>query len=151
MSAFDIKPENYLSIQYEEYLNRVEEMAIRDTSTFFAMKNQMIKVVKSKLTTLIFEFVKDLLTTGTTTGMGDKYIYNGITKVDKTLFQPRYPAQEINNVALSLVNTINQFLDQSVCEILMPERIRSLVGRSINVNKSEVEELTNQVAQTNIN
>ena len=151
MSAFNIKPENYLSIEYEEYLNRVEEMAIRDTSTFFAMKNQMIKAVKSNLTIIIFEFVKDLLTTGTTKGMGNQYIYNGIKNVDSTKFQPRYPAQEINNVALSLVNTINQFLDQSVCEILMPERIRSLVGRSINVNKSEVEELTNQVAQTNIN
>jgi len=142
-SAFDINPDNYLSIQYEEYLNLVEEMAIRDTKTFFKMKNQMNKIVKSEITTLIFKFVKSLLTDGTTGEMnGNKYIYNQIVGVDHAKFKPNYPAQEINNVALSLVNSLNKFLNDSVCEILMPERIRSLVGHSININHTEPLALT---------
>ena len=135
MAAFEINPDNYLGIKYTEYLNKIEELAIRDTKTFFKMKNKMIETVKSQITIIIFNFVKNLLSTGKC-GQGfnnDNFIYNGCA-VSEAEFQPKYPSQEINNIALSLVQTINQFLDQHVCEILMPERIRSLVGKSITVN-----------------
>ena len=31
MAAFEINPDNYLGIKYTEYLNKIEELAIRDT------------------------------------------------------------------------------------------------------------------------
>ena len=129
-NAFNIVPENYLSISYTKYLNALEEIAISEPKNFFRMRANMIDLVKSQTTIMIYNLIKGLLTTGRVDKPGQAgkaYIFGTEPKV---LLVPDYPRQEINNIALSLVETINAFLDEHVCNILMPPRLQSIIGQS---------------------
>ena len=128
--AFNISPENYLSIQYTKYLNQLEEIAVGEPKKFFRMRASMTDLVKSQTTIMIYNLIKDLLTTGKVSRIGEtgtSYIFGTEPHV---ALKPDYPRQLINDIALSLVETINAFLDQHVCDILMPKRLQSMTGQS---------------------
>ena len=133
-SAFDIDPKNYLSIEYTKYLNNLEEIAVSNPNQFFKMKANMVEEVKSATTLMIYNLIKGILSTGNCTGLnGGSHIYERV----RPDLHPNYPKQLINDISLSLVETINNYLDQHVCDILMPRRLQSLVGQAHNINLPE--------------
>jgi len=108
---------------------------------FFKMKANMVEEVKSATTLMIYNLIKGILSTGNCIGLpstggvlgGPRHIYEKI----RPDLAPNYPKQLINDISLSLVETINNYLDQHVCDILMPRRLQSLVGQAHNINLPE--------------
>ena len=105
---FNLNTSNYLGFQYEEYLTKLNAIAISKPSLYAEIRVEVLDILKQNILDEVYKTYYDLLTDA------EKF-----DKLRKAVGGPCYPAQDASSFALGAARTINKILDE-VLKIVLP-------------------------------
>jgi hypothetical protein len=120
--AYKLDVNNFLGNKYSAYKQRVLQFSIANPSEFLALREDVIAIVKTRVVENFYSQIFSLLGTGKVCDSDGNPTGNsiinlpGVSEENKSV---SYPKQEINNLAISIASTIDDFLDK-ICNILIP-------------------------------
>jgi hypothetical protein len=117
-----IDPENYLSIEFNKFQSQMRQLALSDPKNYFALQQKVSTDLKTaavkNLYATIYWFMKEG-TKATADGKSDTSGTGAIIKDSAgTVYRPSYPVQKINQEALDITNTLNEYLDDLIEKII---------------------------------
>jgi len=110
-SNFKVNTSNYLGFDYDEYIHKLEALALTKPSEYYKMRSRLLKELKNGIVKQTFETYFTLLTEGR---VGEFEM-----KIDGEVVSPNYPKQDASAFAIQASKTINKILD-NVMEEIMP-------------------------------
>ena len=123
---FYLDVENSLGLKYNEYVNQIRALALAKPSDYFKMKAAVMKSVKSDAISDLYKTLFNILSLGKSKGGAN------IDKMGTAGFEPCYPSQLINALALDAASTLNDHLNK-VLDIILPDDFESLAAKRIEI------------------
>ena len=139
--SFEVDANDFLGNDYNDHIARCFALALSDPKTFYTIRANITRNLKRDVVTTFYKMIFTVLSTGDTTSGTSVYRSEGggiPANFDKQLFKVQYPKQKINNLALSIVATIDDILN-NVTDIIMPDKISKAVEEKLaNMGKASV-------------
>ncbi len=111
-----IDPEDYLGLQYQKFQSTIRQKALSDPKGYFAIQQAVISSLKTQLVKDMYKTIYNFLRNGQSLG-GDDISESAIPPAEK-LGIVGMPTQLINQEALNITSTLNDFIDDLVEKIL---------------------------------
>ena len=117
---FKIDTTNYLGIGHSTFKNKLLEIALTQPAQYFKIRENVLKNVKEKAISNMYETFYSVMTEGKIGGVNAAYDGgNLIAGLDvNTMFVPNYPNQKVTEFALGAAKTLDSICDECI-EIIM--------------------------------
>jgi hypothetical protein len=115
---FVVDTSNYFGLDHETFKDNLQAFALTKPSEYFTLRGAIIKGVKKENLKNFYALFYNLLTNGTQPN-GDAYVTD-----NADLFKPNMSKQEVSEIALGAVKTLNQLIDRVMDDILPKEFLK---------------------------
>jgi hypothetical protein len=123
---FKINVSNYFGVDHERYLDNLQAYAITKPSQYMKMRSVIIDKVKKENMETMYKLFYNLLTTGTENdGRTSLVNVRGADAEWIQLFVPNMSKQQVSEIALGAVKTMNGLID-NVMEDLIPKNFLNI-------------------------
>jgi hypothetical protein len=123
---FKINVSNYFGVDHERYLDNLQAYAITKPSQYMKMRSVIIDKVKKENMETMYKLFYNLLTTGTENdGRTSLVNVRGADAEWIPLFVPNMSKQQVSEIALGAVKTMNGLID-NVMEDLIPKNFLNI-------------------------
>ena len=143
--SFRLNTSNYLGLNHNTFKNKLLEIALTQPAQYFKIRENVLKNVKEKAISNMYDTFYNVMTKGTVEGpTGTQNAANdalnpiaGITV--ETMFVPNYPNQKVTEFALGAAKTLDSICDECI-EIIMPLNYKDLAEARL-ARKGEADRL----------
>ena len=144
---FKIDTTNYLGIGHSTFKNKLLEIALTQPAQYFKIRENVLKNVKEKAISNMYETFYNVMTDGTIKtpgGVVANAAYDAENPVGGTIdtnkvFVPQYPNQKVTEFALGAAKTLDSICDECI-EIIMPLNYKDLAEARL-ARKGEADRL----------
>lgn len=128
-TQFRIPVNDYLGHEYSAFRDRLFAMAISNPSSYFSMREAIVKDVKSEAVKNLYNVIYDTMTVGR---VGNRNINQGGINFD---FKPHVPPQKVNEISLGAAKTLDKILDD-ILDIIIPIDYHSIASKRLEMKGS---------------
>ncbi len=133
---FKVDVGNYFGLDHERYLDNLQAYAITKPSQYMKMRSVVIDKVKKANMEMMYKLFYNLLTTGTgNDGANSLVNVRGADADWITLFVPNMSKQQVSEIALGAVETMNALIDKVMGDLIP----KNFLNISHNVTKKNTE------------
>ena len=115
-------PIDYLGINYENYCNNIYSLSLSQPTTYYAMRNKLLKDLNTELLEKTHSVIFNILRYGQLTANGDNYTDS---------LKPNYPSELCNQISMSIAKSY-QVEVKKIIKILLPPDYESLAKSSLS-------------------
>jgi DNA-binding transcriptional regulator GbsR (MarR family) len=112
----EIKPEDYLGIEFSKFQSRMRQLALSSPKEYFELQSKVSETAKDQAVKSMYKTIFELLRNGKSydpaTGATDD--------IDAKLGKIGMSTQIVNQLALNISSTLNDFIDEEIIEKILP-------------------------------
>jgi hypothetical protein len=136
--SYKLDVNNFLGNKYSSYKNTVLQHSIADPSGFLKMREEVIDKIKTSVVSHFYENIFSILSMGQLANSRGEPDGSSLVTINNVGQKVSYPKQEINNLAVSIASTIDDFLDK-ICDIVIPtDYIENVKNSFITKSKAAI-------------
>lgn len=125
LDSFNIS--NYLAHEYNEYVNKLYQLALTDPKRYIEIKNNATRAVKTNATKMLFNQISGNLSKGVSLDANGNQSNNSIFGPNSNqIGQPNYPQDKILEFSSSVAITMDEVFNK-LLKILFPDNIEDIL------------------------
>ena len=124
-----INVNDVLGLQYQTYRKSLYSISLSKPSTYYELQEKVTSQIKTKLVSSLYKDIYELLRYGKIDEVSI-FINNG------TIPPPGVPSVKVNQLAMSITQTLDNFCDELI-ELILPKSFLSLADGRMRV-QSEI-------------
>ena len=124
-----INVNDVLGLQYQRYRKALYSISLSKPSVYYELQERVTNDIKKKLVSTMYKDIYQLLRFG-------KIGANNIFEKHKEVPPPGLPSAKVNNLAMSITQTLDNFCDELI-ELILPKSFLSLADGRLRV-QSEI-------------
>jgi hypothetical protein len=132
LASFKLEASNVLGVQYSSFISRTRAYALSNPSGYFRLRETVLKNIKEKLITDVYNMTFEMLTLGQSPSYGIPVSGTDSGFILSRDLIPNFPSQKANDMAINFSSDVADFCNKIV-DVLLSDDFQRLSDAKLDL------------------